>query len=52
MPAEITNTDGRDEMFYTGKTPWHGLGTKLDGPANTGLSPYRHGEKTNCGGSP
>jgi hypothetical protein len=33
MPAEITNTNGRDEMFYTGKTPWHGLGTKLDGPA-------------------
>ena len=33
MPAEITNTNGRDEMFYTGKPPWHGLGTKLEGPA-------------------
>ena len=33
MPAEITNTNGTDEMVYTGKTPWHGLGTRLDGPA-------------------
>ena len=32
MPAEITNTNGRDEMFYVGKTPWHGLGTQLDSP--------------------
>ena len=35
MPAEITNTNGRNEVFYVGKTPWHGLGTRLDGPATS-----------------
>ena len=30
MPAGITATDG---MMYTGATPWHGLGVKLDNPA-------------------
>ncbi|MCY4654553.1 MAG: DUF932 domain-containing protein [Dehalococcoidia bacterium] len=33
MPANLTITDGKAEMFYTGQTPWHGLGTKLDNPA-------------------
>ena len=33
MPADITNTNGRSEMMYTGQTPWHGLGVRLDGPA-------------------
>jgi phage/plasmid-like protein (TIGR03299 family) len=30
MPAGITATDG---LMYTGATPWHGLGVKLDSPA-------------------
>jgi phage/plasmid-like protein (TIGR03299 family) len=30
MPAGITETDG---MMYTGATPWHRLGVKLDNPA-------------------
>ena len=30
MPAGITTTDG---MMYTGNTPWHKLGVKLDNPA-------------------
>lgn len=33
MPDEITITNGKAEMFYTGDTPWHGLGTRLDNPA-------------------
>ena len=33
MPDQITITDGKAEMFYTGQTPWHGLGTRLDNPA-------------------
>ena len=32
MPAEITETKGKAEMMYVGRTPWHGLGTQLDGP--------------------
>ena len=34
MPHEITVTNGKAEMMYTGKTPWHGLGTQLDNPAD------------------
>lgn len=34
MPANITiNSQGNAEMFYTGETPWHRLGTRLDSPA-------------------
>lgn len=33
MPHELSMHNGEAEMFYTGETPWHGLGTKLDGPA-------------------
>ncbi len=33
MPADLTITNGKAEMFYTGKTPWHNLGTQLDNPA-------------------
>ncbi len=33
MPAELTTTNGKTEMFYTGETPWHGLGQALDEPA-------------------
>lgn len=30
MSHELTKTAGRIEMAYTGETPWHGLGQKLD----------------------
>ena len=37
MPAEISMVKEGDaviaEMFYTGDTPWHGYGQKLDAPA-------------------
>ncbi|KKM62956.1 hypothetical protein LCGC14_1516360, partial [marine sediment metagenome] len=33
MPADITiREDGRAEMAYTGKRPWHGLGVEVDHP--------------------
>ena len=32
---EITRTNGRDEMFYTGESPWHNKGVRLDGPATS-----------------
>ncbi len=30
MAHEIENINGKDCMAYTGETPWHGLGTKVD----------------------
>ncbi|MFA6290681.1 MAG: DUF932 domain-containing protein [Victivallales bacterium] len=33
MAHNINIENGEASMFYCGKTPWHGLGTKLDGPA-------------------
>jgi phage/plasmid-like protein (TIGR03299 family) len=30
MAHEITCTNGKHEMAYTGETPWHGLGTVLE----------------------
>lgn len=33
MPDGIEIRNGQASMFYIGKEPWHGLGTKLDRPA-------------------
>jgi phage/plasmid-like protein (TIGR03299 family) len=33
MAHEIAMVDGKASMMYTGETPWHGLGTRLDDPA-------------------
>lgn len=33
MPQNLASTIGRTAMMYTGEVPWHGLGTRLDGPA-------------------
>ena len=33
MSHELEIKNGEASMFYTGDTPWHGLGTKLDRPA-------------------
>ena len=34
MSHDIAQTNGRPAIAYFGETPWHGLGTKLDQPAN------------------
>jgi len=31
MAHQISNANGRDELAYSGETPWHGLGVKVDG---------------------
>ncbi len=33
MSHQIDQTNGRDNMAYVGKTPWHGLGQQLDADA-------------------
>lgn len=35
MPANLTQNNGKTEMFYTGQRPWYGLGTKLENPATS-----------------
>lgn len=34
MAHDLAETNGRTAMAYFGETPWHGLGTKLENPAN------------------
>ena len=33
MAQGLNIETGKASMMYVGKEPWHGLGTKLDGPA-------------------
>ncbi len=33
MVHNLAETNGRTAMMYTGESPWHRLGTKLDNPA-------------------
>ncbi len=35
MAHNLWIENGRARMMYAGKPPWHGLGTKLDGPATS-----------------
>jgi len=35
MAHNLAKTNGKHAMFYHGETPWHGLGTKLKGPATS-----------------
>ncbi len=34
MSHDLAITNGQTAMMYAGETPWHGLGTKLEKPAN------------------
>jgi hypothetical protein len=33
MAHELEIRDGKVSMFYVNEAPWHGLGTRLTGPA-------------------
>jgi len=35
MAHRISNAKGRDEIAYSGETPWHGLGVKVEGLQTT-----------------
>ena len=35
MAHELEIRNGQASMMYVGETPWHGLGTKLEGPATS-----------------
>lgn len=35
MAHELQIENGKASMMYVGEVPWHGLGTKLDGPATS-----------------
>ena len=38
MAHNLATTDGRPAIAYFGDTPWHGLGTRLEEPANAELA--------------
>jgi phage/plasmid-like protein (TIGR03299 family) len=43
MAHNITEANGRREMAYTGETPWHGLGTRVEGLQSTEAMQYAAG---------
>ena len=38
MAHDISTTNGKPAIAYFGDTPWHGLGTRLEEPANAELA--------------